>query len=553
MAAIAAAEAVEGQERLVGVEPAAVAAGERRPVGEEKTFRPYDPDQVLLLAPVLSEWVPEGDLAHFVSDLVESGALDLSAIYAAYEEERGYPPYDPRLMVKLLVYGYANGVISSRKLERATYRDVAVRMLCADQHPDYRSIARFRARHLEALGELFVQALRLCRQARLVGLGTLALDGTKLRANASRHKAMSYERMGKAEAQLEAEIATIRANVRALFEEAEAVDAEEDGRFGPDRRGDELPEELRRREQRLARIREAKRALEAEAAEREAARRAELEAQGKKPRRPPHGRDPFKPKPNGQRNFTDPESKIMKTSDGAYHQCYSGQALVDSQAQVIVAAELSDEAPDARQLAPALDQLADNLEAIAAELPPGATLSADAGYFSEANVEITAAHGLDPHIATGRFKHSEPPPPAPRGPVAKNATPKQRMARKLRRKNGSAVYARRKAIVEPVFGQIDTVQNGRRLLLRGKQAARGQWRFHCAIHNLLKLHRAGGLDLIGERNSAPRSPSTGKPRPLAVPATVMHPLAALVQRLLATTSPDRFAPLAAIAVTDPGS
>src|SRR5713226_9780914 len=275
--AAAAAEAVEGQGRLVAVEPTAGSAVGRPPVGEEKTFRPYDPDQVLLLAPVLSEWVPEGDLAHFVSDLVESGALDLSAIYAGYEEERGYPPYDPRLMVKLLVYGYANGVVSSRKLERASYRDVALRMLCADQHPDYRSIARFRARHLEALGELFVQALRLCRQARLVGLGALALDGTKLRANASRHKAMSYERMAKTEARLEAEIAAIRANVSALFAEAETIDAEEDERYGRDRRGDELPEELQRREQRLERIREAKQALEAEAAEREAARRAELE------------------------------------------------------------------------------------------------------------------------------------------------------------------------------------------------------------------------------------------------------------------------------------
>src|ERR671936_1801714 len=219
------------QERVV--EAPAGAGGETAvvgPVGEEKTFRPYDPDQVLLLAPVLQEWLPEGDLAHFVSDLVESGALELSAIYADYVEERGYPPYDPRLMVKLLVYGYANGVVSSRKLERATYRDVAVRMLCADQHPDYRSIARFRARHLTALGELFVGALRLCEQTKLVGLGALALDGTKLRANASRHKAMSYERMGKAEAQLEAEITAIRANVRALLEEAEAVDAAEDER-----------------------------------------------------------------------------------------------------------------------------------------------------------------------------------------------------------------------------------------------------------------------------------------------------------------------------------
>src|SRR5439155_19453010 len=233
---------VEGQDRLVDVEVEVSAATERRPVGAEKTFRSYDPDQVLLMAPVLQEWVPEGDLAHFVSDLVETGALDLSAIYAAYEDERGYPPYDPRLMVKLLIYGYANGVMSSRKLERATYRDVAVRMLCADQHPDYRSIARFRARHLEALSELFVQALRLCKQAKLVGLGALALDGTKLRANASRHKAMSYERMVKREAELEAEIAAIRANVRALLEEAESVDAEEDERHGPDRRGDELPE-----------------------------------------------------------------------------------------------------------------------------------------------------------------------------------------------------------------------------------------------------------------------------------------------------------------------
>ena len=183
--------ATVAQERLVEVEADETVVSDRRPVGEEKTFRRYDPDQVLLMAPVLQEWIPEGDLAHFVSDLVESGTLDLSAIYDAYEEERGYPPYDPRLMVKLLIYGYANGVTSSRKLERATYRDVAVRMLCADQHPDYRSIGRFRKRHLEALGELFVQALRLCKQAKLVGLGLLALDGTKVRANASRHKAMS--------------------------------------------------------------------------------------------------------------------------------------------------------------------------------------------------------------------------------------------------------------------------------------------------------------------------------------------------------------------------
>lgn len=489
--------AAVAQERLVEVEAAAEAlpAG-GWPAGEQKTFRSYDPDQVLLMAPVLQEWVPEGDLAHFVSDLVESGTLDLSAIYASYEDERGYPPYDPRLMVKLLIYGYANGVISSRKLERATYRDVAVRMLCADQHPDYRPIARFRKRHLEALGELFVQALRLCKQADLVGLGMLALDGTKLRANASRHKAMSYERMVSKETQLETEIAQLRRNVRGLLEEAERVDAEEDERFGPESRGDELPKELQRRESRLAKIREAKEALERQAREAETARRAELAADGKKPRRPPGGRDPFAPKPKAQRNFTDPESKIMKTSDGSFHQCYNGQAVVDSVAQVIVVAELSDQAPDAEQLEPALDQLDENLDAIDAELPENAALSADAGYFSEENVRITSEHGLDGHIATGRFKHDEPQAPAPRGPIPKNATPKQRMARKLKTKKGAAVYKQRKAIVEPVFGQIGTVQDGQRVLIRGKPAARAQWRFTCAIHNLLKLHRASGLALL---------------------------------------------------------
>ena len=484
------------QGRLVEVETVEVTEAQRAPVGAEKTFRVYDPDQVLLMAPSLQDWISEGDLAHLVSDLVESGALDLSAIYASYEEERGFPPYDPRLMLKLLIYGYANGVTSSRKLERATYRDVAVRMLCADQHPDYRSIARFRRRHLHALGELFVAALRLCKQADMVSLGALALDGTKLRANASRHKAMSYERMVKREGELDVEIAAIREQVDALLADAEATDAAEDEVFGADRRGDELPPELARREDRLARIREAKEALEAEAEAAEAARRAEMAAQGKTPRNPPGGRDPFKPRPKAQRNFTDPDSRIMKTSDGAFQQCYNAQAVVDSRAQVILAAELSDQAPDAQQLQPALDQLDENLAAIGAELPAGATMSADAGYFSEDNVRITAQHGLDPHIATGRQKHSDPPPIAPRGPIPKDATPRQLMARKLKTKKGQEVYKRRKAIVEPVFGQMQTVQDAKRLQLRGEPAARAQWRFHCAVHNLLKLHRAGGLALI---------------------------------------------------------
>jgi hypothetical protein len=368
-------------------------------------------------------------------------------------------------------------------------------VLCADQHPDCRPIARFRKRHFDALAELFVQALRLCKQAGLVGFGTLALDGTKLRANASRRKAMSYGRMIKAEAQLEAEISLIRANALALLADAERVDVAEDERFGADRRGDELPEELQRRESRLARIREARQALEAEAAEAETARRAAMAEQGKTPRRPPNDRDPFMPKPGAQRNFTDPESKIMKTADGSFHQCFNGQAIVDSTTQVIVAAELSDAAPDAQQLEPALEQLTENLAAVDAELPATAALVADAGYFSEHNIRVTDGHGLDAHIATGRFKDTEPP-PAASGLIANDATPKQRMARKLTTKTGHAVYARRKWIVEPVFGQLQTVQDARHLLLRGQAAARAQWRFHCAIHNLLKLHRNGGLALI---------------------------------------------------------
>jgi len=507
---------LEGQERLVEVAVSEARGDlERVPVGVEKTFRPYFPDQVVLMAPVLSEWLPEGHLAHFVSDLVESGALDLSAIYASYEEERGFPPYDPRLMVKVLVYGYAVGVTSSRKLERATFEDVAVRMLCADQHPDFRSIGRFRARHLEALSGLLVQSLRLCREARLVALGSLALDGTKLRANASRHKAMSYERMQRKEQELEAEIAELERNVRRWFEEAERVDAEEDELYGPDRRGDELPERLRDRKGRLEAIREAKQALEEEARERETARRAGLEAEGRKPRPPRDGRDPYKPKPSAQRNFTDPESKIMKTADGSFHQCFNGQAVVDSKTQVIVAADVSDQAPDAEQLAPALDQMDENLAAVGAELADGATLSADAGYFSADNVRITVEHGLDPHIATGRFEHGEPPAPSPRGRIPKGATPKQLMARKLKTKNGRRVYSRRKTIVEPVFGQMTTTQNARQLLLRGKDAARAQWRFSCAVHNLLKLHRNSGLARI---NSTTTGGSTTPPaEPKATP------------------------------------
>jgi transposase len=491
----AAAEQRSGaQARLLEVEERL--AGEGQPeeggaAGADKTFRPYDPDQLLLLAPSIQDWVPEGHLARYVSDLVEVG-LDLAPIYAAYEEERGFPPYDPRLMLKLLLYGYATGTPSSRKLEQRSYDDVACRFLCADQHPDYRSIARFRRRHLEALSELFVQALALCAKAGIVRLGRIALDGTKLRANASRHKAMSYERMEREEAKLEAELAELREKAEALLADAEATDEAEDARYGADRRGDELPRELRRREERLRTIREAKAALEAEAREAAAAKKRERKRKRRDEEEPP------RPKPKAQRNFTDPDSRIMKTADKSFHQCYSGQAAVDERAQVIVAADLTNCAADAPALPPLLDQLERNVAEAAPALElAGVELLADSAYFSEANVEACGERGLDALIATGRLKHSETPPPAPRGRIPKNASPKERMARKVRTKRGRAAYARRKTIIEPVFGQIETVQNGRRLLLRGLEAARAEWRLHCACHNLLKLFRAGGLALVG--------------------------------------------------------
>lgn len=482
-------------DRLIEIEPVEAPAAGRVPAGTSKTFRAYAPGQVMLMPEDSREWVPAGDLAHFVGDLVEE-VLDLSAIYDSYVEERGFPPYDPRLMVKLLVYGYAIGITSSRKLETATHRDVAVRMLCAGQQPDYRAIARFRKRHLEALAGLFVQSLGLCRKAGLVRLHALAVDGTKLRANASRHKAMSYERMVKAEAELDAETKELRAIAERVLAEAAAVDAAEDEEFGRDNRGDELPPELRRREDRLKWIREAKAELEAEAKAKEEARREEMRAEGREPRTPPNGRDPFKPKPKAQRNFTDPESKIMKTGDGAFHQCYNAQAIVDDSTQVIVAAELSNIAPDAGQLEGVLADLARNLQSTGGTLVKDAALLGDAGYFSESNIQTALDHGLDPLLATGKFRHNEPPPIAPKGRIARTATPKQRMARKLKTKKGHAAYARRKAIVEPVFGQMMTVIAARQLRLRGLQAARAQWRFDCAVHNLLKLHRNGGLGLL---------------------------------------------------------
>jgi transposase len=460
---------------------------ERDPVA--KTFRPYDPNQILLLPPSLEEWLPEGHLARFVSELVEE-ALDLSAIRAAYTEERGYPPYDPRLMLKLLIYGYCTGQRSSRGIERRCLDDVAFRYLAAGAAPDYRSIARFRRRHERALAGLFLQALKLCQKAGMVRLGKVALDGTKLRANASRHKAMSYQRMVEREAQLEKEI-------EAMLAEAERVDAAEDESFGPDGRDDDLPEELNRRADRLRKIREAKQALEEEARQ-AAADRASERAAGKDQDEKAievameAAESKAEPKPKAQRNFTDPDSRIMKMSDGSFHQCYNGQAVVDAEHQVIVAADLTQCAADAPSLMPMLEMTTANCG------KPPDQLLADAGYCSEESLQILSQSEVDVLIATGRWKHGQPPPPAPRGRIPANATARERMARKTRTKKGRAAYARRKAIVEPVFGQMTILQGARHLLLRGREAVTAEWLLLCACHNLRKLFVARGADAVAE-------------------------------------------------------
>jgi transposase len=449
----------------------------------DKTFRTYSLDQRLLLPPDMREWLPDGELALFLSDVVDE--LDLSAIYHAYERDRrGQPPYHPAMMVKLLLYGYCTGVPSSRKIERATYRDVAFRVLAADQHPDHDSIAAFRQRHLDALAGMFVQVLRLCQRAGLVTLGHVALDGTKLKANASKHKAMSYARMTETEARLEQEI-------RALLTEAEQVDAAEDAEYGRGRRGDELPAELARRESRLAKIREAKAALEQEAQQRAAAdaeagrakQAAREQRVGSTKGRPPERPDPAHatPEPTAQRNFTDPESRIMK--DGAtkeFVQAYNGQIAVDGHAQVIVACVLTQAAVDAGQFVPLLDQIRTAL----GQAPT--TVTADAGYFSAAN--LAAGHGVGSECFVPPDRQSHHGPPVP-GLHRQNAA-SETMRAKLQSAIGHAIYARRKAIVEPVFGQIKEVRGFRRFLLRGVRKVTGEWALICLTHNLLKLFRA---------------------------------------------------------------
>lgn len=455
---------------------------------ERSQFKSYDIDQRLLLPPDLREWLPEGHLAYFILDLVEE--LDLSEIYASYEGGKGgRPAFDPRMMVALLLYGYCVGVASSRKIEKATYESVPFRVLAAGQHPDHDTIAEFRRRHLKALSGLFVQVLGLCQQAGLVRLGHVALDGTKVRANASKHKAMSYGRMEEKIAELESQVAD-------LLSQAEEVDRAEDAQHGQGRHGDELPKELQRRQDRLAKIRQAKAALEAEAQEQAQRQREEKQRQREKtegvsrPAEEPSGTEPepqpIRPAEKAQRNFTDPESRIMR--DGAtksFEQSYNCQVAVDEKAQVIVAAEVTQQANDKQQVEPLIEQLK---ASTAGEKPR--VLTADAGYFSESNVESLEREQIEPFLAVERQKHSERPSP-PRGRIPSGATVKERMVRKLRTKRGQKIYSKRKGTVEPVFGQIKQVRGFRQFLLRGLEAVGGEWKLICLTHNLLKLFRSG--------------------------------------------------------------
>jgi transposase len=476
---------VAEQSVLMDLEPGA--EGSVRPRSSvDKTFRRYDQDQPMLLAPDLRDWLPADHPARWVDDLVEHG-LDLAPFYDDYIEARGAPRYDPRLMLKLLIFGYSNGITSSRALERRCHHDVAFMFLTAQAAPDFVAISRFRKRHLTAFTALFTQALSLCAQAGLVSLGRVALDGSKIRASASRHRAMSYDRMVRAEGELAAE-------VEALLADAERTDAAEDAVHG-DRRGDELPAELARREGRLAAIRKAKSDLEAEhvakaraKAEQAATKRgggeAEVAAAGDE------AEAAAVVPPKTQRSFTDPDSRIMKTSDGSFHYCYNAQTVVDEDSQVILSTTLVPSGADNPELPGALLDLADSLQAAGIEELPE-TLLADAGYFSESNVEAVTEAGIDPLIATGRQKHGETPPAAPRGGIPKGLTPKQRMTRKLRTKKGSADYARRKAIVEPVFGQMKIAQDAGQLQLRGLQNAQGEWTLQAVCHNVRKLRNSG--------------------------------------------------------------
>ncbi len=438
-----------------------------------KTFRAWDVDQGWLLPPSVHEFVPAGHLAHFVRDTVREG-LDLSAILGTYVEERGQPPYHPAMMTALLLYGYSRGVYASRRLAQACEERVDFMAVAGLNRPDFHTIAEFRRRHLGALSDLFVQVLKLCQSAGLVKLGHVAVDGTKLKANASRHKAMSYGRMKQSEAKLAAEVA-------AWLKAAEAADAAEDAEFGADLRGDETPDWMADKQKRLERIREAKAELEAEAK----SDPADADPDGPGPSsgmhrsgRPKRAKD-GDPPDKAQRNFTDPDSRIQPTRDG-FIAGYNGQVAVDDAHQIIVAQRLQTNPADYAGLIPLVDQARANLGRKLKEV------SGDSGFATEANLEAMADRKVRAYLAPGRHGRD-------RGAgevIFKNSPRMTAMAKRLTRASHRSRYRLRKQVVEPVFGQIKQARGFRQFLLRGLDKVRAEWALICTAHNLLKLAAA---------------------------------------------------------------
>src|ERR1035437_97093 len=437
-----------------------------------RTFRPYDPEQTFLMPASMKEWLPSDHLAYFISDVVDH--LDLSAIMERYAgEERGYPPYHPAMMVKVLLYAYCMGIASSRKIERHLCEDIAFRVLAANNTPDFRTISDFRKDHLKALAGLFLQVLKLCQKAGMVKLGHVAIDGTKIKANASKHKAMSYKRMQEEEARLKKEVAD-------LLNQAKATDEEEDQRYGKSKRGDELPKELAFRESRLKKIREAKAALEAEARLAAEKEHAEWAEQGR-------------PADKAQRNFTNPESRIMPAPGGKHFiQAYNAQAAVDSANQVIVAAEITNKPTDRGQAEPMMATVKGKV----GQFPR--PMSADAGYFSSDAVTNLTALGIDVYLPPDKIGHRFALPPAPRGRIPNALSIADRMRRKLRTKKGKEYYGLRKELPEPVFGQIKEARGFDHFLLRGADKVSSEWKVICTGHNLLKLFRVCGRGLLAQ-------------------------------------------------------
>lgn len=443
-------------------------------------FRPIDRDMDYLLPPSVNEWLPERHLARFVVEVVDG--LDLSAMSRSYRGS-GSAPYHPSVLVGLLVYGYASGVFSSRQLERATYDSVAFRFVASNQHPDHDTIASFRRRFLPRIEALFVEVLQVAREMGLLKLGTIGLDGTKIHADASRHSALSWDHANRIEAQLKAEVAELLAR-------AEATDRAD----VPD--GMSIPDELARRGERLAGIAAAKAAIEARAKERHArdkaahdAKMAERDARAARTGRKPGGRPPAPPVegplPGDQINLTDAESRIMPVAGGGFEQCYNAQAAVAADSLLVVAADVSQAPNDKQQLVPMLDRLA----GLPDDLGQPDTLLADAGYFSEANVEACARAGIDPLIAPGRDAHHPamddrfaPAPPAPEDP-----TPLDTMLHRLKTPEGRALYAQRKHTPEPVFGIIKSVLGFRQFSLRGLAGARGEWSLVTMAWNIKRM------------------------------------------------------------------